>query len=176
LTKYQRNFVDTIRYSAKKNPNAYPVIRFGTTPLNYYPTHPLLCQDDYSPSLNSKKKRCKNLSKNIYDMRPSANPGAPMQQTSSLLRKRTESYAQYKIIDLSTSGPRRIVTSPHSFPKLSTASADVLCSPSSMSDGGITTSILKKGTNGRLPSLPRRASLNPRLCSSVSPICQPPSK
>jgi len=88
-----------------------------------------------------------------------------MQPTSSLSRKRTANYDQFRTIDPLINGPSKTGTSHLSSHKLSIGLADAPCSQSLTSDRDTITSASKKEMIGKQHSSPLKDYSNQWSCS-----------
>src|SRR6266850_294809 len=110
--KYQELFIDMLKCLVNNNPKDFPNTRYGIMPLNYCQEHQHCYQGDSYVFPKMKSKRYQKLWPNIYQEEPSDRVSDHMLQTSSLSKRKTENYAQYKTIVLLTNGRRKTTMYP----------------------------------------------------------------
>src|SRR6266850_527692 len=111
--KYQDPFIDMLKCLVNNNPKDSLSIQFGTMPSNYYRGHQHHYREDSYVSPKMKSKKCQKLWPSTYQEEPFNQASDHMPQTSSLLKRKMENYARYKIITLLTNGQRRTAMYPH---------------------------------------------------------------
>src|SRR6266850_2725812 len=108
--KYQEPSTDTLKCLVNNNPKDFPNTQYGITLSNCYREHQHHYQEDSYVSLKTKSRKYLRSWPNTCQEEPSDPALDHMPQTSSLSKRRTGNYVQYKITVLLTNGQRKIAT------------------------------------------------------------------
>src|SRR6266850_4205124 len=111
--KYQGLSTDMLKYSVNSNHKDFLNTQFGTTPSNCSRVHQHHSQEDSYAFHKMKLKKYQKLWQSIYKEGPFDQESDPTQQTSSLSKRKTANYVQYKTIAPLTNGQKRTITCPH---------------------------------------------------------------